>query len=1050
MATRFVTTGTLPSDTGANLTIGAGNARGVYYAVDRTAASPSSFLTDNVGGSGTTSATWNGQSLPTGCTWDTTTGTLNVGASAGNAWNPTAGNYVAIGKTVRISNGVRFTKAGAGSSGTNANIYFINCTIYITGTPLGWTAIVLGCFNDAGSSADRTGNYGIGATNGSMNAYGCDIIFVDTFSGASWALTDTVGCTISSPQGGTGAALPTICQGGRYVGSVIEFPRAAGRSDQGYQVYGLPAAFTGMTLDNVYFGNGGQWDNGGGSGSGYLIQSPNFTYLAQTLLCGVNVNNGNLPYQFTNTRIWATTSNGWWGNGGGSTYDGTNSIIGWGGGAGEWARGRDGLVHYQVCTPSFFSNLALTNAVANVRFRTYSNLPINTGGSVFSARFPSTAPTAGTYNLIGSFLSNTNGILQPESYSTDGSTFAAGNINMLTGQTSTAVNSTIWNTNVGGQSTPAGAPLLVAQITRTTASNTAFTAQYQARYTARSFTNTFDSTLFNVDYTAATVGQTLGNLSMAQVANQDPNLKARDVTAINATTTGNIDATFAGVFTSTATTADENDVYDALRYEWYRFNVANPPTLTATNAVDFGSANITINSAASSTNITARGYELSGNTWTFRCPYLATLANNVVNGGISTGGTINLVTQATTPGNYAKFVTTGTIALGAPVTYGSTVYQSLTANAISRLPTSGVFLGSTGKILSVATGAGLGIVSTGSLSTSGGTLTIDQQIIYLSDISHTLTYTGTTLAGNIQIQGNNATGPYRINLVNIVLSGNLSIGTDTGPVQVAFNNITYNGFTITLGTRVTQLTTITVSADVAGGLLSVYNGSTLVTSANIISTSQVINFTGAYTQIIWSQAGYLPLSAAYSLGQSSFNIVHTAIYPGWSAPATNLFTTSSASGVLTLTTTTGVANTPATAGILTAQSLAALYGTADFNAGCAYALAASNTLAQLISITDSASTILSTNLIQLRSSPASSQFFLGGITWVSPGTYSASVAYITGSTTVYQIVVISNAVVSAAGIIPAVQSAVAPMLTKMDVGVKDASLQIPYPGSTYP
>jgi hypothetical protein len=54
------------------------------------------------------------------------------------------------------------------------------------------------------------------------------------------------------------------------------------------------------------------------------------------------------------------------------------------------------------------------------------------------------------YNLIGSFLSNTSGILKPESYSTDGSTFTAGNINMLTGQTSTNVTSTTWNTNTGG------------------------------------------------------------------------------------------------------------------------------------------------------------------------------------------------------------------------------------------------------------------------------------------------------------------------------------------------------------------------------------------------------------------------------------------------------------------------------------------------------------------------------------------------------------------------------------------------------------------------
>jgi len=163
MATKFLTTGTLPANTsGGDLTAGIVGTDGVkrYYAVNRFVATGSAFLADNTSG-------W-----PVITNLAITGNQINITGAV--VMNRVGTPFIAVNKTINIS--------GAGLLAINGNAnnhaYFINCTFNISATKTGSVNCTLSYVAAAGdqTATGRGRNMAISAgeaATATLNLFGC-------------------------------------------------------------------------------------------------------------------------------------------------------------------------------------------------------------------------------------------------------------------------------------------------------------------------------------------------------------------------------------------------------------------------------------------------------------------------------------------------------------------------------------------------------------------------------------------------------------------------------------------------------------------------------------------------------------------------------------------------------------------------------------------------------------------------------------------------------------------------------------------------------------
>lgn len=428
---------------------------------------------------------------------------------------------------------------------------------------------------------------------------------------------------------------------------------------------------------------------------------------------------------------------------------------------------------------------------------------------------------------------------------------------------------------------------------------------------------------------------------------------------------------------------------------------------------------------------------------------------------------------------------------------------------------------------------------------------------FTSSLIATTRITGIPTSGSVA-QGPSATAPITINFgtsstvtmsgnmtfTNATLRGTLTVTPDMAGRRIAFVNcdttnltlvnatpattIGLTGWTNAVPTGFTLYFIVTFNADQIGGTYTVFNGiANPVASGTITAVNQEVSVT-ALTAIVWSQPGYQVITQQAVNRDVTFNINHVLL-PGGVPTSTQIFTQSYASGVWTLTTNVGTGNSPATAGTITRDGIVNLFGTATFHNFVSYVTSSSGANKNFIdtlSINNTNSIVIGDTSIQFRSSPVSSQFYVGGITanagfanltqniqiagstvsttttsaisagaitsvpvsvgsafvvgttLTAPATLAGAVVTASTATTISfasrtvtaiasgttvsgttpaasilnvpQIVNISNSQVDVGAIVPAVQQGAGPMFAKLDAGVKKASLNIPYSGSTYP
>lgn len=1011
MTTRFRTTGDLPAGTWTGKQLSAGEADGIYYAVPRTEQAKSTwssadFLTDNVGG---TSSAWNGATLPTGVTTNSTSITVNISGGTTATWSTPLSNtrYVAVNKTVVLTAG-GFAK----TYNLSADIYFINCNIIINGA-VGWAAIALGAFPSAFDATARTasylaGNGSIGA-NGGMMFWGCTFNVAATNS-FGIAPSEMIGCTFSDNMAKSGAVplVVAMASQGRYKEVDFSSSPAVTGELSAWSVYGVPDLIENTRYFYVGFGN---LVNSSGDNS-LLITSPQFEDPSQAQFYSQNVATGFRPILALNATCAAVTGEGWAAdNGTGSTYSGTWKW-GWGGGSGQWTRAQDGLIMYQSIKMEFqdFDN----NGIKNVLFRTNSNWNPDINGSNLRDRLRVLTTT--NQNLIQEFITQSDGLLYTNRLSQDGGATILNNayLNSLSGlRTVGTVQNSDWNrTQFILQSAGTNTPILAAQLMRMTGLNTISYTNTTNSWSARSFTHNFVLS-GSQDYSNTDLINTqLTDLGGVQRAIQNESLKAAAIAAMNASNDGIIDTYFDSVFTG-STNNDIQDIYAVARYTWYRYTGVTStatgallPTVVNMPDLDFGSDDITTNSAfASFVGWTA-------NAWTFKTQVVTGSATIFTTGTVTLGAT----SLPATAGTYVEW-NAGIVALTTP----ATVRLNLTTTkSINNLLTTG----------SVAENATLNFGTLpGSAISMTGNLTFTNCVL-----SGILTLTPGALNRAIQFTN--------VDVTNLTL-------VNTNQAQI-IDLINWTGGAVPAGFREVEGINVTATANEAGGRIDFFDGLNnlipLNSGSNTISAG--INVLGVTTTPVrWayskpglvSRGGNIIGTAPYQI-----DISDTAATPAI-APAAGDVTGTFASGVLTLSWTasqiTGNETVNAIEGVKGTQAFNQILGTQLFEGG---------TLGDLYTVVDSGSTYFNTTRIQFRSSPTTDQFQIYGVA-VGPavaGGFASLTADVTGVTgSIPQIINIPNPVAPVPAIVSALVEAldqtVTPDLTIINENVQDASLLIP-------
>ena len=399
-------------------------------------------------------------------------------------------------------------------------------------------------------------------------------------------------------------------------------------------------------------------------------------------------------------------------------------------------------------------------------------------------------------------------------------------------------------------------------------------------------------------------------------------------------------------------------------------------------------------------------------------------------------------------------------AVGTPVVPAPTFTTSRTNAIINAVTTnitpSGVSVGSANIVQNLtASQAILGMNTTGNVvsgPSAASPLTVNvgqaSNIVMTGD----LVFNNAVLSGTIQVNPNAG--------VNRVIR---FVGCDTTNLALVnptpTNVIGLNGYQGPSTIGFSNFSVIQVTADRIGGTWRLYNGATVLQTGTVTQTSFQITAAG-YTGLVWSQVGNVPIQKQYanSLINNTFDIAHGAIIGGAPLATTQIFTTSlSATNQLVLTTTTGVATSAlATAGVFTRDSICNLYETANFQAmiNAAGRAATPVVVTDILTVTNANAITMASTYIQFRSSPTTTQLYVGGILANTTNGFPDLTALVTsGAGTipgVYQILNWPNSTVDTGAIIPAVREATAPQFAKLDSGVVKASLVIPYAGSTYP
>ena len=197
---------------------------------------------------------------------------------------------------------------------------------------------------------------------------------------------------------------------------------------------------------------------------------------------------------------------------------------------------------------------------------------------------------------------------------------------------------------------------------------------------------------------------------------------------------------------------------------------------------------------------------------------------------------------------------------------GSTIYQSFTASgAVTGMPTSGLIMGPGGALLSGSASSNYDIML-GGIASNAVTFASGQDTIRTKNINATGGLRTLQLAAmnlyegvlNVTTDSNN----FNISMVgNTIGSNNLVINQIGGTGSVIVTTSGNTGGTITAGTgNVTIQSALVVTFDATsnGGTVGIYNGATLLTSAQLSAAtfpaSQLISYGGSATHVTFTRA----------------------------------------------------------------------------------------------------------------------------------------------------------------------------------------------------
>ena len=275
---------------------------------------------------------------------------------------------------------------------------------------------------------------------------------------------------------------------------------------------------------------------------------------------------------------------------------------------------------------------------------------------------------------------------------------------------------------------------------------------------------------------------------------------------------------------------------------------------------------------------------------------------------------------------------------------GTTVYQSFTpTNTINNLPTSGLILGSGGALLSGSTNSNYTIVM-GGIPANPMTFASGQDSIRTKNINATGGARSMQIAAMELYEGilnvTTDSNDFNISMVGDTIGpNNLVINQLGGAGRVIVTTSGNTGGTITAGTgNVTIQSALVVTFDATsnGGTVGIYNGATLLTSAQLSAAtfpaSQLISYGGSATHVTFTRAATQIVDTTFpATGTLTLSGLASTPAGDPTTPLANwsfLFNNTSLPGVYKGYLVVGA---DATSGFVTAQNIVALMGRLEFN-----------------------------------------------------------------------------------------------------------------------
>ena len=615
------------------------------------------------------------------------------------------------------------------SNAANTHLSFFNCTVILestAGNP-GPLTVSSGALNSVAvqSSVDT------GQTAGrSLNFYGCNL-FINSAAGNFFQMfSDFMDSNMTFAQwdgatAGPRIPLPSFIVGSRVINGT--FYGSTTHFNAVLEIYGIPDVVEGLDVFRMSLEYAGQAGQGSlmfvepnfsspenqrrwrvqGPGGDNLISSVGFFSPLDNTLANAFTTDNNAPAYFR-------------------TADGANG--------GQ-------LYNYYAWRHSFFSDVALTNAIPGVRVRSTSNIPLNATAETLNAAetnlsgaFSGTASTINqtglATNVVNDFVTDANGVPVADATSrvsvdggttfTDSQWYDWMRFSRVNTASTTTGGETL-ATNFNGQDFPNGVIAVPIQRFASNAYN-----QFTATYEARSYTHNVNTGIVSQN---GIIGTAAGNQpSNVPVAIENVVGVAETIAYVN-----NTEAQALALF-DTAGDKTATDVSQFIRAQWASYETGVQPTdsgsmITWPGAVTFDSAD-TASTLTGTTAVLNRIDELVAGTIDELSATSFEIDTDVTGVDLTATGNINLGTGNTITGStltaasFSNFPTTldGSITFVGTNTFSGT--STLTVTDRSNL---------SGLTLNVPTGVTLNIAgaSAGDFAAITGAGTVNYVVSYL-------------------------------------------------------------------------------------------------------------------------------------------------------------------------------------------------------------------------------------------------------------------------------------------------------------------------------